>query len=206
MAPSSSLSFGLCLVVALLGASHAEKSQMTNAKQLKTAEEIRLSAGKVASAVLPDEIAETLPVPKRTSGQLAVQILYYRESGRPGNRRVQAPEHCMLLDAESGKLIRFWACTAEELGIDRQSPVVAGAGVRPGMTAEEYSAREDRLLAISQPIWSAFFTGQTSEDSATRALAREYRQLFLESTKAEVAHFVVGAAGEFFKWLEATAQ
>ena len=197
---------GWSLVLLVLFACGAQRPTMPNSKEIKTAQEIRELAGRVTAVSLPDEIAETLPVPKRVSGTNAIQILYYREVGVPDKRRVTPPEHCLLLDAESGALLRFWACRPEELGITPRAAAVPGAGVSDQMSIDEYIDKEDRLLDISRPVWQAFFAGGVPDDPATRELAREYRQLFLETTKAEVAPFVVAAAADFFQWLDIAAQ
>jgi hypothetical protein len=174
---------------------------MTDPTRLKSAQELREIAGSIAAVSLPDEIADTLPVPRRVSGKRAVQILYYRESGPPERRRLTPPEQCLLLDAHSGQLLRFWACRPEELGILPTTPAVPGAGIRDGMTVDEYVEKEERLLAISRPLWQAFFEGAADEDAATRARALEYQQLFLETNDAEVAKFLVASAPDFFRWL-----
>lgn len=194
-------------VLSLLGslmmvACYETNQTMTNPKQLKTATEILTIAGKTASSILPDEAAETLPVPRRVNERFVIQILYYREFGSPGERRVEAPDHCMWLEPESGKVIRFWACALDELGIPNRPDAVPGAGIRPGMTAEEYTRNHERIAAISQSVWAAFIHGGIPDDPDTRRLAREYRRLVLETTKAEVAAYLVAAAPDFFRWLD----
>ena len=179
---------------------------MPYTKEIKTAQEIRTVAGRAASSVLPDEAAETIPVPKRLDGKSFIQILYYRQVGSPGERKSQPPDHCMLIDPESGKVVRFWRCTPSEIGLDKAPPTIAGAGIQSGMTTEEYVANEERLLAISQPVWKAFFRGSVPDASDTRALVQEYRQLFQQTATAEEAAFTRAAAVEFFQWLDTVAK
>lgn len=170
---------------------------------IMTAADIKDIAGQTASSVLPDEAAETVPVPVRIGNGFAIQILFYREFGAPGTRRVQPPDHCMWVHPESGKVLRFWACKPAEIGLENGVPVIPGAGTPQGMTAESYATKEERLLAISSSVWSAFLEGKTPIDPDRSQLAREYRRLFLETTKAEVAGFTVAAASDFFHWLDA---
>ena len=197
---------GAWLGLSVVMACGAQRPMMTNSQDLKTARDIRELAGRVASVSLPDEMAETLPVPTRVSGTKAIQILYYSEVGRPDHRKVMPPEHCLLLDAESGALLRFWACRPEEFGMTSRPAAVPGAGISADVSVDEYIDKEDRVLEISLPVWREFFAGGVPDDPAMRELAREYRQLFLETTKAEVAPYVVGAAADFFQWLEAAAK
>ena len=74
------------------------------------------------------------------------------------------------------------------------------------MSLEEHSAKRAQLAAISKPVWEAFFQGGVPIAPETRALVREYRQLFLQTTNEEVAGYTTAAAAEFFHWLDASAQ
>jgi hypothetical protein len=175
---------------------------MAAADQFKSAQELRKEAGAVASGVLPDEVADTLPVPHRDGSGLIILILYYRESGPPNRRVVRPPDHAMHLDPVSGKVIRFWACRPEDLGIEKTVKPVEGAGIRPGMTSQEFFEKRERFLDISPQVWHAFASGSSQFDASTETLLREYYRLFLEITKAEVAPFYAAAAPDFFGWLQ----
>ena len=196
----------LCMGVALMASCSSERSNIPKMNEINSAQEIKTQAGKAASTVVPDEAAETIPVPKRLGEKFVIQILYYRQVGSPGKRKELPPEYCMLLDPESGKVIRFWRCTLAEIGLDEGTPTVAGAGIKSGMTTEEFTMKEERLLAISQPVWIAFFHGGVPNAADTRALVREYRQLFLQTTNEGEAGFTVAAAAEFFQWLDTVAK
>lgn len=182
-----------------------QETNMPKFNAIKSAQEIRIAAGKAAAATLPDEAAETLPVPRCIDGEYVIQILYYRERGNPGNRRVEPPDHCMRLDPWSGQVLRFWGCTPSEIGIEQGMLGIPGAGFPIGMTAQEFIAKEERLVTISTSVWRAFFDGRVPTDATTLDLVREYRRLFLETNKAEVANYTVAAAPDFFQWLEAAS-
>lgn len=177
---------------------------MTVPSQFLPAEEIQKHAGAAAASVLPDEDAETLPVPVREGGALVLLIMYFREKGRPGRRVVTPPHHAMHLDPATGKVLRFWATAPEDLGIELPTTPVPGAGVDPKMTSDAFVAKRRRLLELSPELWRAFAQGG-SLDAATRALVQEYHALFLQITKKEVAPFYTGAAPDFFTWVRSAA-
>jgi hypothetical protein len=167
------------------------------------AEEIRRIAGSTSSAVLPDEDADTFPIPLRADGGVVILVMYYSETGRPGRRVVHLPHYAMILDGETGKVLRFWAVTPDELGIRAPLTPVPGAGSDPAMPVEERIRKRDRFLAISPDLWRAFAAG--GKDPATAAAAREYLDLFLSLTKKEVAPFYVAASPAWFEWLRSVA-
>jgi hypothetical protein len=175
---------------------------MAAVDQFKSAQDLRREAGAVSAGVLPDEAAETLPVLHREGGRLTILILYYRESGPPNRRVVRPPDHVMYLDPVSGKVIRFSACRPEDLGIERSMKPVAGAGIRPGMTSQEFYQKRERFLDISPQVWHAFASGSSQFEASTQGVLGEYYHLFLEITKAEVAPYYVAAAPDFFGWIQ----
>lgn len=170
------------------------------------ARELQRIAGATSGAVLPDEDAETLPVSHKDAKYgLVILILYYRESGPPRQRVVTPPHHAMYLDPTSGKVLRFWACGPDELGIPIPPPPVPGAGIPSGMAHEEFISKRDRFLDVSPAVWEAFASGTAQFPPETKSLIVEYRSLFLRITKAEVAPFYVGAASDFFRWIDDVA-
>jgi hypothetical protein len=166
-------------------------------------ERLRELAGEAASRVLPDELGETLPVPVRANGRTVLLVMYYEETGPPGRRTVRPPSHAMHLDGATGRVLRLWASTPEELGIIDPRADVPGAGIRDGMPWEEFAAKRDRVLALGPAVWHGYATAQTRLDAEAVAGAREYRQLLMEVTPKAVAPFYVQAAAEFFRWLDA---
>jgi hypothetical protein len=168
-------------------------------------EEARRAAGTAAAEVLARETASTLPVPLSSKQPGVLLVLYYKEFGPPAKRKVYPPHYAMHLDGRSARVLRFWACTPEEVGIVQPQAVVEGAGIRDGMTGEEFFEKRQRLLAISPQVWSAFARGVDGGDATVRDAAREYRTLFLEITKREVAPFYVQAAADFFRWVDRVA-
>ena len=197
------MSYGILTALLLSGCSGWEVTMSSDAPY-KSAHELQKIAGETASRVLPVETANTLPVPQRDDGNLVILILYYRESGRPNHRVVKLPDHAMQLDPVTGKVLRFWACRPEQVGIETPLRPVEGAGIRPGMDWEEFFHKRERFLAISPEVWEAY-RSSAAKSSAAATVAREYWQLFLEITKAEVAPFYVAAAPDFFRWLRQIA-
>jgi hypothetical protein len=198
----------LCLVLLALACSHAGKGDkpMTVPSKFLPAREIQEHAGAAASTMLPDEVAETFPVPVRAGDGVALLILFYRELGPPARRVVYPPDHAMHVDPATGKVIRFWATTPEELGIQQPSTPVPGAGVDPRMPVDELIALRKRFLDISADVWRAFAQGGGQPpDAAVRPLVKEYHEIFLRLTKREVAPFYVGAAPDFFSWVRSAA-
>jgi hypothetical protein len=177
---------------------------MPQAENFLPAERIRELAGAAASKALPDELAETLPVPIRVNGVVELLIMFYRETGPPGQRTVNPPDYAMRLDPFTGKVIRLWSCEPEDLGIVDPNAFVEGVGVRPAMGWKEFTTMRKRFLAISPLVWQAWAGGSAGNDPATRELAREYRDLFRAITVGRVAPFYVQAAAPFFSWLNET--
>ncbi len=174
---------------------------MNNSFSSQSARQIQIAIGRAASAVLADEYAETTPIPTRVSGVPALQVLFYRESGPPGDRKVSAPDYCMRISPSTGQVQRFWACGPDDFGIAGQPRPVPGAGIPSGMTAEEFVRKQDRLLDIGNDVWDAYFRSN-GEDRLDRDLAKEYLVLFLETTRAEIVPWVVESSPDFFEWIK----
>lgn len=170
-----------------------------------SAHDIRSAAQGAAAAVLPLEIASTLPVPVRAGGGLQALVIYYRETGSPNRRTVHPPSHAMWLDAATARVLRFSAVTPEALGISMPPPPVPGVGIDPAMTIDDFMKKRARFLDISRDVWAAFEAGGASPGAAVAATVQEYWALFQRITKAEVAPFYVGAARPFFDWVRAVA-
>ena len=192
----------LCVCVTAAPACNTENPKMTNTTQVKSAEEIQLLAARRASTLLPIEVAKTIPVPVRHNRGFAIQVLYYRQVKRSGQKQVSLPHHCMLLDPESGSIIRFWACTSAELGLADELPEINGAGIQADMPFDEFMEKRERFVEISADVWKAYFRDEDVVDEPTKLLVCEYRQLFLVTTDAKVAAFMVAAADDFFGWLD----
>jgi hypothetical protein len=169
------------------------------------AQEIRRIAGRMSGAVLPDEDADTLPVPIRTDKGVALLVMYYRESGPPDQREVDLPHYAMHLDGETGKVLRFFACAPKELGIAPPLSPVPGADVDPAMDGLAFFHTRERLLDLSPALWAAL-ASDAEVDASTAEAAKEYLAIFLRITKAEVAPFYLAAAPDFFEWLHSAAQ
>lgn len=174
--------------------------------QFATAESIIHSAGSTASHVLPHGVAATYPVPIREAGRLALLIMYYRSVSRADlPRNIRPPHYAMYLD-ESGKVLRFFACTPDELGIREPKAAVRGVGDDyVGLHGWEDLVRlRERFLAISPSVWKEFSESGSAPPAGTTApLAREYYSLFARLVQRDEAPFYLQAAREFFAWLSA---
>lgn len=166
-------------------------------------EKLREAAGRAASAVLPDEAAETLPVVTRTEHHgLSVLIMFFKMSGRPpAPPTVSPPTHAVWLDPRTGKVQRFRACKPEDLGLTEPLPKVPGAGegIMDGM--EKFLERRDRFFELSPLVWAAFESDVVTLDEDMRETVAEYYALFLQIVIPEVAPFYTGGAADFFAWI-----
>jgi len=176
---------------------------MSSTTPFQPAHELQRIAGKTSGAVLPDEDADTLPIPVKVDGDVLILIMYYRERGRPGQRVVSPPHYAMHLDGRTGQVLKFWAVVPEDLGIHDPDAVVEGVGIAPGMSPDDFFKKRERLLAISPDVWSAYARGAAPTDPAARPLASEYWTLFAQITKREVAPFYFQASPDFFHWVRA---
>lgn len=185
----------------------AEQVTMSPNDPILPAERIREIAGQVAAASLPDEVAETLPVITEANGGPHALIIFYRETGKPNRRTVHPPDHFISIHPVTGAVLRFAKTSPRELGIHIPPQPVAGVGLDPKMTTADFIAQQDRFLEISPSVWRLFLNrshARLSEES--RALVREYWNLFAHITKAEVAPFYAGAAPDFFDWIHSVRQ
>ncbi|OQW91960.1 MAG: hypothetical protein BWK78_03095 [Thiotrichaceae bacterium IS1] len=179
---------------------------MPTTTQFKSAHELREIEGATASAVLPDETAETVPIPQKTNQGMVILVMYYNWVGQPNRYTVLPPHYAMQMEPVTGKVLRFWSCRPLELGIRIPTTPVKGAGISPNMTSDEFFEKRQRFLDISAEVWQAYASGKTKFDSIIRTIVQEYENLFLQITKEEVAPFYVAASPDFFKWLQIVSQ
>lgn len=167
-------------------------------------EKLREVAGRASGAVLPDEIAETLPVVTKTEHGISVLIMYFPMSGRPpAPPRVGLPSHALWLDGKTGKVQRFWACKPEDLGLRDPLPEVPGAGVGIDDGVPKFLERRARFFELSPEVWAAFEQGDTQLSEDMREKVAEYYALFLQIVIPDVAPFYVSGAADFFQWIGA---
>jgi hypothetical protein len=164
------------------------------------AERLREVAGRAASAVLPDEVSETLPFATRGKAGVEVLVLFYEVRGRGAASRVLPPSHAMRIDPRTGVVLRFWACDPAELGLAGPLTPVPGAGALPD-DVKDFLDYRDRFIAISADVWEAFEAGNVALAGPIPNLVAEYYDLFLKITRAEIAPFYVHAAPDFFGWI-----
>jgi len=165
-------------------------------------EKLREAAGRVAGAVLPDEMAETLPVVTKTEHGLSVLLMYFKMTGRPpAPPTVSPPAHAMWLDPRTAKVQRFWACKPEELGLTDPLPEVPGAGegILDGMP--KFMERRARFFELSPEVWALFEAAPTQLDEDDRDKVAEYYALFLQIVIRDVAPFYTRGAADFFQWI-----
>ena len=174
---------------------------MSEQIRFKSAHELREIQGATASAVLPVEVAYTLPFPKKTEAGIMVEVLFYNEKGPPGQRVVSLPHYAMHLDPKTGIILRFWAIRPEEMGIVEPLTPVPGAGIDPNLTSDEFFILRQRFLDISNVVWEAYASGKSEFEASAKAIIKEYETLFLRITKREVAPFYVASSPHFFNWL-----
>jgi hypothetical protein len=177
---------------------------MATQSRFKTARELQEIAGAAASSVLPDEVAETLPVPTKIDGQVRVVILYYNTKAR-GQPVISPPHHAMILDPIAGKVIRFWACTPDDLGVTSPTGPVKGTGLDTKMSADEFWQKRDRFLEISLTVWEAYAAGNTQLDPQTKAVVREYAALLDQVEVKPLLPYEEAVAADFFAWLRKAA-
>lgn len=170
-----------------------------------SAEEIQRIAGATSTAVLPDEDGQTFPIPVRVDGRVVILVMYFHVLGPRHRQVVELPYYAMHLDRETGKVLRFWLVTPDELGIRAPLEPVAGAHDDPSVPWQEYVRRRERFLALSPDLWTAFAAGGTRPSPAVAAAAREYLDLFLAIATEAVAPYYPAASPAFFQWLHAVA-
>jgi hypothetical protein len=133
-------------------------------------------------------------------------LFFYYDCNREGDVDVYSPpHHALLLDPATGKVMRFWACRPEELGISAQA-VRRKAGDRETMVPPaSWYRSEDRLFEVTPPVWQAFATGRTEFDPATAAAIEDYREHFHRICPPPLRAAYEAAAGDFFGWLRRAA-
>ncbi|MCP3952594.1 MAG: hypothetical protein GY697_10325 [Desulfobacterales bacterium] len=175
---------------------------MADPISFKSAHEMVEIQGSVSAQELPVEVANTLPIPKKTESGLVILIIYYNETGPHGQRVVHPPHYAMTLDPATGDVLRFWACRPDDLGIVAPLKTLPGAGITPGMTGNEFFHLRLRFLDISAAVWQAYASGATQFEPQLQKLIAEYWQLFLRITKKEIAPFYAMSSPDYFQWLK----
>jgi hypothetical protein len=171
--------------------------------KVKSTEELLQIAGATASKVLETETARSLPLATKSFLNLRIVVLYYRESVIPGEEIVYPPHYIMVLDARSGKIIRFEPCTPRDLGVNKREGVPEqGFGLDPNMSPDEFWGRIDRFLEISPIIWQAFDSGKRKFNPKTTGFIKEYYSIFWKILKKPLLPYYSAVAKDFLKWLE----
>jgi hypothetical protein len=164
---------------------------------------LRKIASAKAGEVVPDEDADTLPVPIWQGDRMLVLIMYCPVRGRPGHRSMLPPHYALHLDPRSGAIVRAWKATPRELGITDPTQRIAGIAPPGSATWETLLKDRERLLAMSNRIWSAFANRARPRDSRLRPELITYWRLFQEIATPEEAPFYLQAAPDFFNWVRA---
>ncbi len=172
--------------------------------QLLSVQELLTIAGRTSSRTLPVETATTLPLATMSEGKLRVVILYYKESFLPGrDKKIYPPHHIMILDPLTGAVIRFGECKPKDFGLERKpDEPEMGYGLDPKMSGDEFQAKKRRVLEISPAVWEAFASGGAPVDAKTRAIVKEYYDIFKQIAKKPLAPYYHAVAQDFFDWLE----
>lgn len=167
----------------------------TSSPHFIPASQARESAGRAASKILPDEVGETRPFPRREGDTVVLMVLYYWRSGSHPTAR--PPHYALTLDPTSGQVVDLKPCYAAELGI--RTPTAPIPEVVGPKDVKSFIAHETRWLAIASDVWSAF--AANDHTSAACDLAREYWALFTHMEHPDVAPFYVDASPDFFAYL-----
>ena len=191
--------------VLLLGCCSRERGTMPTPTHFLSVHELQVIGGAAASKRLPDEDADTFPIPLWTDDGLVILVMYFKEGGPPGQRVVYPPHYVMYLDGETGKVLRFKPCKPEDLGIHAPIKPVPGVDVDPTMPADEYIRKSDRFFTLSPDVWRAYAAGSTKVSPAVAAEVKEYVDIFRSIVKKEEAPFYVAASPHYFTWLFAVA-
>jgi len=176
--------------------------EMPNAHEIKSVDEIQEACGIAASTILPIEDSSTFPTPIRSNGHDYVQILFCSRSGVEEDEVIEEPHYCMWLDPFTAKVMRFWPCTPQEIGIEGKPLLINPPGPLAGIEFEQYMEKRDRLSTLSPIVWKLFFAHTSPSDPQTVAILKEYLKLYLETTNKAVARFEIEASSEFFNWLQ----
>lgn len=172
----------------------------------RPAREIRNIVGAAAAAVIPDEYGETIPCPVRAGDALVLRVVFFPSSGPPSRRVVLPPRFVVDVDGERAAIVRLARCTPDEVGVVPPLAPVPGAGVEPTAPVDDFVRRRERLLDLAPAVWEAFAAGATAAPGAVGAgEVREFYELLLSITTADVAPFYPAVAPEFFRWVRATA-
>jgi hypothetical protein len=176
--------------------------------QLLSVQELLTIAGRTSSRTLPVETATTLPLATMSEGELRVVILYYKESFLPGrDKKIYPPHHIMILDPLAGAVIRFGECKPKDFGLDRKpDEPEMGYGLDPKISGDEFQAKKRRVLEISPAVWEAFASGGVPVDTKTRAIVKEYYEIFEQIAKKPLVPYYRAVAQDFFRWLEAASK
>ncbi len=167
-------------------------------------DQVREAAGRAASAVLPDEAAETMPVVTGTADGVRVLVLFYRMIGPPRRGTPTLPTHAMWLDPVTAKVVRFAKITPDEVGL--RAPLPPVPGVNADMSdMNVFLDRRARFFAISPDVWEAFAQGAAAPSGEAAGLVTEYWDLFKTLVHPDIAPYYVGAAKDFFDWVRAIA-
>jgi hypothetical protein len=169
-------------------------------EKIKSARELLEIAGATSSQVLPDEIAETLPMASKSAHNLYVIILYYREI--PRKELIYPPHYMMILDAVLGKVVRFEPCTPDSIGVKKPVGIPEeGYGLDPNMSAREFWEKTDRFLDLSKTIWQIYISDNMKMDSQTKNIIKEYYSIFEKIAKKPLLPYYHAIASDFLDWL-----
>jgi hypothetical protein len=174
---------------------------MSAPTRFKTTRELQEIGGATACRVLPVEVAASLPMPIKADNRMNVVFLYYNDTQVKGQRVISPPHHAMVLDAVTGKLLRFWACTPGELGVRTPAGPPPGPELDPAVTAAEFWQKMARLLEMSPAVWEAYAVGNPRPDARTQALIQEYRAIYDRIALRPLVPYYEAVAADFFRWL-----
>jgi hypothetical protein len=197
----------LLLVVCFEIAVPARQDDGKRMTSYMTASEIVAIASGAYVDGLSTGTAFAFPVATKRTSKLEIIVLFYREPTRIGVEEVYPPHHIVAVDPTNGKVLRNEPCTPKMFGLDQAAGVpVKGFGLDPGMSAEVFWKKHDRLMEISSGVWQAYASGASHLSQQSTQLVREYYGIFNMIAKKPLMPYYRAAAPDFFKWLEEAAR
>ncbi|MFQ5570018.1 MAG: hypothetical protein ACE5G0_10110 [Rhodothermales bacterium] len=172
-------------------------------RKMLSAHELSAVSGSTVINVIPEPTAEALPLATRRGRRVQVVFLYYEESMVPGEEVLYPPSYILVLDASTGEVVRFEACSPQTLGVEaRADQATVGFGLDPTMPASEFWNLTDRFLDISAIVWAAFAEDASQYDPETLAYIEDYRRIFERIAKVPLVPYYKAVAPDFFRWLD----
>jgi hypothetical protein len=171
-----------------------------------SAADLATTAGSVTSQSVPDETRQSLPIPVRHAGTLAVTFFYCPAAARPQGARMYPPRFWLWLDPTTGAMLELKRVTPGDFGRNDARDQMLGVLVLPeGMTQNQYLEQKAALFALYDALLPEFAHPQSFVSAATRSAARKFDALFYRLREPPVAAYYETIGQEFFQWVRDAA-